>query len=267
MDPTQSETKRVDKTESQPEAMNALSVPRLRIYNKHGLYSEEQSKVNRSPEQLKQIRIMEDMLNSFELINREKSFILRMSDSDCIWVPESVTISVTVPAGVTDIEAMRALNYYNKGKLVQISHPGLELSFICSAPSIDPDDHDWYQSLPEKYPAFCRERDYTDARRITVQLVVKGTETLDFERQAAVLTSKGLSFADPRDLAIAVGVYRSWCFRKGEGHLHWDHGSSLGYQGSVPGSVVRQGSDEEYFIDSTEPTHRPGWAAGSPLQG
>jgi hypothetical protein len=258
MDPTQNETKSVDKTESQFEAMSALSVPRPTLSTEPDLLVEEQSGVNRSPEQLKQIRIVEDMLNSLELNPKN-------------------TISLTVPAGVTDIEAMRALNYYNHGKSKLAYGIGIPMGWkgpapMCPAPSIDPDDHEWYRSLPEKYPAFCRERDYTDVRRINVQLRVKGTMDLDFERQAAILKLKGLSFADPRDLAIALGVCRSWSFEQsfwgGFTTLDWDAGGSEEHQGSVPGSVLQLCEKKEVFSVKS-PKHVLGhrWAAGSPLHG
>lgn len=101
----------------------------------------------------------------------------------------------TVPAGVTDVEAMKALNfYYRRGKSY-----GSDL--------VHSNHLEFFETLPKEYPDYCQERDYSHARQITITAVVKGTAGKDRSSQERILKEKSLVFADPRDQALAAAIH------------------------------------------------------------
>jgi len=165
------------------------------------------------------LQIAEEMVNSYEF-NEET----RVS-------------TFTVPAGVTDVQAMRALNEYFRKYLPEFNKDAVFES-----------DFDWYEKLPETYPDYCDPRDYTQARQITITGVVKGTEGKKRSEEADVLSNKSLDFADPRDQAIAAALHA--CTHDGE-----DLFQELSVRGSVPEFVLLTiPRCDEYGISGTPVT-------------
>lgn len=123
----------------------------------------------------------------------------------------------TVPAGVTDVEAMKALNeYFRKNQ------PGFNRYALYA------NDLAWFEKLPKEYPTYCQERDYSQARQITITGVVKDTKGESRTTQEAGLKNESLGFADPRDQALAAAIHA--CKHNGE-----DLFKDLWVRGSVPG--------------------------------
>ena len=126
----------------------------------------------------------------------------------------------TVPAGVTDVEAMKALNEYFRKNF-----PDYDRDAVYA------EDLDWYENLPKKYPQHCQERDYSQARQITITGVVKGTKGENRTTQGSVLTDHSLVFSDPRDQALAAAIHA--CKYNGA-----DLFKELFVRGSVPGFAL-----------------------------
>jgi hypothetical protein len=109
----------------------------------------------------------------------------------------------TVPGGVTDVEAMKALNeYFSKNQ------PGFNRDAVYA------NDLAWFEKLPKEYPTYCQERDYSQARQITITGVVKDTKGESRTTQEAGLKNESLGFADPRDQALAAAIHA--CKHNGE---------------------------------------------------
>jgi len=60
-------------------------------------------------------------------------------------------------------------------------------------------DMKWYDRLPN--------RDTDQEQLITILPLVKGTEAMDRKQQEQILLKQGLTFADPRDLAVAAALH------------------------------------------------------------
>jgi hypothetical protein len=95
----------------------------------------------------------------------------------------------TIPAGVSDIEAMRAVNeYYSKRRL------------LFERDAIYAKDFSWYENnLPDW--------DMTQPREVAITAVVEGTRHRDRATQSEVLASRGLRFADVREQALAAALH------------------------------------------------------------
>ena len=126
----------------------------------------------------------------------------------------------TVPAGVTDVEAMKALNDY-----FRVNHSGFNRDAV-NATTLE-----WFEKLPKEYPTYCQERDYSQARQITITAVVKGTAGESRTTQGSVLKDDSLVFSDPRDQAIAAALHA--CKHDGQ-----DLFKDLWVRGSVPGYAL-----------------------------
>ena len=126
----------------------------------------------------------------------------------------------TVPAGVTDVEAMKALNEYFRKNL-----PGFDRD------AVDAIHLEWYENLPKEFPTHCEQRDYSQARQITITGVVKGTQGENRTTQGSVLRDDFLVFSDPRDQAIAAALHA--CKHDGQ-----DLFKDLFVRGSVPGFAL-----------------------------
>ena len=141
----------------------------------------------------------------------------------------------TVPAGVTDVEAMKALNEYFRKNL-----PGFDRD------AVDAIHLEWYENLPKEFPTHCEQRDYSQARQITITGVVKGTQGENRTTQGSVLRDDFLVFSDPRDQAIAAALHA--CKHDGQ-----DLFKDLWVRGSVPGFALRTsrrfGVSVSWFID------------------
>jgi hypothetical protein len=122
----------------------------------------------------------------------------------------------TVPVGVTDVEAMKALNEYFRK-----NHSEFKRDAIYAG------DLEWFENLPKQHP----ERDYSQARQITITGVVKGTKGENRTTQGSVLEGKSLVFSDPRDQALAAAIHA--CKHKGA-----DLFDGFWVRGSVPGFAL-----------------------------
>ena len=126
----------------------------------------------------------------------------------------------TVPAGFTDVEAMKALNEYFRKHLPNFGRDAVYAG-----------DLDWYENLPKEYSTHCQERNYSQARQITITGVVKGTNAENRTTQERVLRDDTLVFSDPRDQAIAAALHA--CKHDGQ-----DLFKDLWVRGSVPGYAL-----------------------------
>jgi hypothetical protein len=126
----------------------------------------------------------------------------------------------TVPAGVTDVEAMKALNEYFRK-----NHPTFNRDAVYA------DNLEWLENLPKKFPGDCEQRDYSQARQITITGVVEGTQGLNRTTLGSVLRDDSLVFSDPRDQAIAAALHA--CKHDGQ-----DLFKDLWVRGSVPGFAL-----------------------------
>ena len=156
----------------------------------------------------------------------------------------------TIPAGVSDVEAMIALNEYFRRAI-----PRFERVAIFAG------DFDWYENLPKNFPDHCKERDYTQAREVVVQGLVEATIELGRSEEGDALAEQGLVFSDPRDQAIAAALHA--CQHDGA-----DLFQGLWARGAVPGFALgaawRKGirvygyDDDSHSIDvvaSGSPAH------------
>jgi hypothetical protein len=126
----------------------------------------------------------------------------------------------TIPAGVTDVEAMKALNEYYRR-----TFSALNSDIVCEW------DLECYENLPKEYPSVCQERDYSQARQITVIGLVNGTKKQNRTSKEEILKNASLAFADPRDQVLAAAIHA--CKNNGE-----DLFKGLHVCGSVPGFAI-----------------------------
>jgi len=136
----------------------------------------------------------------------------------------------TVPAGVTDVEAMKALNEYFRKNL-----PKFNRDAVCA------DYLEWFENLPKDFPNYCEKRDYLQARQITITGVVKGTKGENRTTQGSVLSGDSLVFSDPRDQAIAAALHA--CKHAGQ-----DLFKDLWVRGSVPGFALLTNLDNGVVV-------------------
>jgi hypothetical protein len=147
----------------------------------------------------------------------------------------------TVPAGVTDVEAMKALNEYFREKFPRLNRDAIYAG-----------DLERFENLPARFPDHCERRDYSQARRITITGVVKGTKGKDRTTQESVLRGESLVFSDPRDQAIAAALHA--CKHDGEDLFEgcWCVRSSVpGFNVNAPwacGVRVIEDLDDERFV-------------------
>ena len=131
---------------------------------------------------------------------------------------ETGVSTFTVPAGVTDVEAMKALNEYFRK-----NHSKFDRDAVYA------EDLDWYENLPKQHPTHIR--DYSEARQIWIKAVVKATRGKNRTTQGRVLADKSLAFSDPRDQALAAAIHA--CKHYGENLFE-----NLLVRGSVPGIAL-----------------------------
>jgi hypothetical protein len=136
----------------------------------------------------------------------------------------------TVPAGVTDVEAMKALNEYFRKNLPNFKRDAVYADHL-----------EWLENLPKKFPTHCEQRDYSQARQITITGVVKGTQGENRTTQGSVLRDDSLVFSDPRDQAIAAALHA--CKHDGQ-----DLFKDLWVRGSVPGFALDTDQDGGVFV-------------------
>jgi hypothetical protein len=126
----------------------------------------------------------------------------------------------TVPAGVTDVDAMKALNEYFRKNHSTLNRDAVYAGHL-----------EWFENLPKEFPTHCEQRDYSQARQITITGVVKGTKGENSTTQGSVLRGDSLVFSDPRDQAIAAALHA--CKHDGQ-----DLFKDLWVRGSVPGFAL-----------------------------
>lgn len=95
----------------------------------------------------------------------------------------------TIPAGVQDIEAMKAVNSYFTRHLPELNRDAIYAG-----------NYDWYEQSQVR-------RDTSLAREVRVTAAVKGTVGKARALQGTVLAEHGLSFSDVRDLALAAALH------------------------------------------------------------
>ena len=127
----------------------------------------------------------------------------------------------TIPANVTDVEAMKALNEY-----FTTHFPRFKTEVIPAGTL------KWLEKLPSDFPAHCKERDYSQAREITITAVVEGTHLEKRSTQERELKLVSLVFSDPRDQAMAAAIHA--CKHKGK-----DLFDRAFVRGSVPGFALQ----------------------------
>lgn len=110
--------------------------------------------------------------------------------------PRTGRSTATMPAGVTDVEAIAALNEYFRAE-----HPSFERGVV------EVGDVDWYETLPRKFPLYCRTRDYSRARELSTEGMCGDFMCANRSDQAAALEALGLRFSDPRDQAIMLALH------------------------------------------------------------
>jgi hypothetical protein len=122
--------------------------------------------------------------------------------------PDTGVSTFVRPRGVSDVELMRALNKYFRE-----NYPDLNRDAIYS-------DHlETYERFPKEHPLDCKPRDYSESsskssRTITITALVSETTGKDRDDQEKVLKDAGLSFSDPRDIALAAALHA--CRNNGE---------------------------------------------------
>ena len=101
------------------------------------------------------------------------------------------SVELTIPAALSDIDAMNALNAYFKEKL-----PNMKRAAIWQG------DLDWY-----KNQSTVSGRDVTKERTININPFVEGTRGKDRTNQGTVLKKEGMTFAAPEEVALVVAAY------------------------------------------------------------
>lgn len=174
---------------------------------------------------------------------------------ECLPIPERLVASYsynsqtgvstfTIPAGVTDIEAMKAVNQYF-GK----HFPGPVNEVIWA-------NH--FHFFQRKLGS----RDSSQAREVTITAVVKGTDNKDRAKQAEILKKKGLIFSDERDVALAAALHH--CANYGE-----DLFGGICVRGSIRDVAVfkypHRGVGDAWGIEGNDRTNQMVAASGSPF--
>ena len=151
---------------------------------------------------------------------------------------------LTIPAGLSDIEAMKALNAYFREKLPQFGRA-----------AIWEGDLDWYAKQ-----AGVKGRDVNAERKINIQMVVPDTAGLSRYSQGKELKEKGMTFAAPEEVASVAAAYA--CKNNGE-----DIFKDLWVRTTVPGVALGThqsgGVDVHWYPDDLG--HVNVAASGAPL--
>ena len=155
----------------------------------------------------------------------------------------------TVPAGVTDVAAMKALN-----ELFSVRY-GLQRGAIFAG------ELTWFENLPREFSAYCEQRDYLQARQIKVIGVFKGTKGVPLAGQERKLQKHSCVFSDPRDQALAAAIHACK-------HNQADLFGGSWVRGSVPGFALHTDDEHGVFVFRQDGRAEPDVAAsGSPRAG
>ena len=130
------------------------------------------------------------------------------------------TATFTIPAGVSDPQAMNALN-----ELFIKNYPELNRG------AIDPGAQKILEELPNSFPNYCQHRDISKKREVIVRVIAPETLGNSRDTQGANIKENGEQFSDPRDQAIAAGIHA--CQEKGANLF-----GIIVVRGCVPGFAV-----------------------------
>jgi hypothetical protein len=100
--------------------------------------------------------------------------------------------NLTIPASVSDVEAMQALNTYFLKNFGSVFNRGI----------IYPPDYDWYVQV-----GGAGERDASLPREIRISPVIRATEGQPIQRQEAILAQKGMRPALPIEQVLVIAAY------------------------------------------------------------
>ena len=100
-------------------------------------------------------------------------------------------VDLTIPAGISDITAMKALNVYFRENL-----PSFERS------AIREDNFDWYAGQKGVVG-----RDIPKERKIRIDPLVDGTLGKSRVHNGEILKEKGMRFAPPEEVSLVVAAY------------------------------------------------------------
>jgi hypothetical protein len=128
--------------------------------------------------------------------------------------PEGL-VTLTVPAGVGDLDALRSLNQAFRSR-----HSELGRDAVSSG------DFDWYSRT-----ASVAQRDVSRPRVVRLLPIVPGSRSLSREQQGDLLRSGGLRFAEPIEQALAAAAFAC----KSDGR---DVFQDFWARGSLPGHAM-----------------------------
>jgi hypothetical protein len=128
-------------------------------------------------------------------------------------IDASGIISFTVPAGVSDLVALRSFNRLFRRKYPDFARDALSAG-----------DLDWYCRT-----AAVAQREVSMPRQVRVMPVVNGTRGLTREGQLKVLGGEGLRFAEPIEQALVAAAFA--CKWDGEDAFNdlWARGAVSGH--------------------------------------
>ena len=193
---------------------------KLKDVTKDKTQSEGQTAVELYMEQL------EAELGQIEELDRDEQIAQEAIFSYHFDPPDVYTF--TRPAGVTDVELMKALNKYFRN-----TYPHINRDAVYEG------DLYWYEDLPRAFRAYCAQRNYSQATQVAITAIDTGTMCKDRISQEKILKSSFLVFSDPRDMAIAAALHA--CKHNGQ-----DLFQGLWVRGSVPGFAL--GANQSYGV-------------------
>jgi len=100
-------------------------------------------------------------------------------------------VKLTIPAGLSDIDAMKALNVYFREKLANMGRA-----------AIWEGDLDWYAKQ-----STVSGRDTTQERNININPFVEGITSKTRANQESTLKEAGMTFAAPEEVALVLAAY------------------------------------------------------------
>ena len=145
------------------------------------------------------ISAMKELMAQFEQ-RSSKAVLLEYAEKilGSLKVGRDGLVDLTIPAGISDITAMKALNVYFRE-----NHPNFKRGAIWES------DLDWYAEQKGVVG-----RDITKERKIRINPLVDGTLGSSRERKGEILKEKGMGFAPPEEEALVVAAYA--CKNNGE---------------------------------------------------
>lgn len=112
-------------------------------------------------------------------------------------VGEDGSISLVIPAGISDIDAMKALNSYYLSEVF----PNFETPFWEDSTPIDVKNYDYYESSDE-----VKKRSLAEDRICQLQFDVPETLGKEYAEQLTILSQKGMRFASQAEIALIIAA-------------------------------------------------------------